>query len=398
VVYRGKGLARQDGKVVFVAGVLPGETVNAQFTHHSKNYAEAELMEVKKASPARIEPVCPLFLRAGRNRIQAGQTCPGCAYQHMAYGTEMDLKSNQFKNLMERMGGVDPAVCLSPVASPGDTGYRNKIVLHGSQSENGPRLGYFAEDNKTVIDVFNCSLGNEPINNLIAATRSKDGFMGSVTDQMTAVFRFTGKDGALFWTPKDKESGAWLTESSVLGEIHVPSDSFFQVNTKLADLLVSHVIDLLKESANEYVVDLYCGVGMFALAAVQAGAKQVIGVDFDPEAIGAAKKNAEDRGFTQVEFISTTAQKGAKGSLGRTNPGKSTVIVDPPRRGLDKQVLERLGAMGPADIIYVSCAADTMARDVRQLREAGYLVKNARLFDMFPRTPYFESVTWLQKR
>ena len=144
-----------------------------------------------------------------------------------------------------------------------------------------------------------------------------------------------------------------------------------------------------------FVIDLYCGVGLFAMAAAKAGVKTVYGADMDSPAISAGARNAAEMGIKGVEFKATTAQKGLKWAARNCEPGKTMVIADPPRRGLDKEVVERIIAAQPRSLIYVSCAADTMARDVKQLGAAGYSVRSARLFDMFPRTPYFESVTWL---
>ncbi|MDD4869719.1 MAG: class I SAM-dependent RNA methyltransferase [Kiritimatiellae bacterium] len=392
VVYRGKGLARLDGKVIFVPGVLPDEVVKVKITYHGKNFSEARLLEIIKASPLRIKPVCPLVPGADSRQ---NTICPGCIYQHAEYSAEVDFKQKQFINLLERMGGVDPAVCLPAVPSPNFMGYRNKIVLHGAVNRETPSLGYFSEDNRTVVDVPSCPLARQEINDLLGRTRADNNFARTVTDHLTATFRFTEKDGALMWVGQHNEDNPWLTESSVLGDVKVPRGSFFQVNVTVADLIILYVIGLIKQVNPGFIIDLYCGVGMFTLAAAKAGVKNIFGVDMDPNAISAAEQNVKNRQIKNIEFKSTTAQKGLKWAFGKVDKRKTTVIVDPPRRGLEKQVVERLATMQPAGIIYISCAADTMARDVKQLKTAGYSVRSTRLFDMFPRTSYFESVTWL---
>ena len=392
VVYRGKGLARLEGKVVFVPGVLPGEVVKVRQVRHDKNFSEAELLEVVESAPSRVKPACPLVLRSGSRR---NTTCPGCVYQHMQYPAEVELKQKQFVNMLERMGGVDPSVCLAAVPSPKPLGYRNKIVLHGAVSNNTPSLGYYRDDNTTVLDVPSCPLARPEINELLGKTRADIKFANTVNDHMTATFRVTDKDGAVMWVGLKNEDDRWLTESSVLGDIKVPRGSFFQVNIPVADLLIPHVIGLLQQVNPAAVIDLYCGVGMFAFAAAKAGVKNIFGADMDPQAIAAASRNAMKREIEGLEFKATTAQKGLKWASGKCEAGKTTVIADPPRRGLDKEIVQRLVSTKPAGIIYISCAADTMARDIKQLKAAGYSVRSARLFDMFPRTPYFESVTWL---
>ena len=392
VVYRGKGLARQDGKVIFVSGVLPGEVVNAGHLRHSKNFSEAKLVEILEASPARIKPVCPLVARAGS---VYNATCPGCVYQHVDYATEVELKQKQFVNLLERMGGVDASVCLAAIPSPVPMAYRNKITLHGALGKNALALGYYADDNTTVIDVPYCPLARKEINELLTRTRADQKFANTVNDHLTATFRFTETDGAVMWANRAAEESSWLTESLALGKIKVPRGSFFQVNIPVADLLISHVVGLIKQVNPRFVIDMFCGVGIFAIAMAKAGVEKVLGVDMDSLAVMVASKNAEKHGITGMEFKGTTAQKGLKWAFAKCDAGKTTVIIDPPRKGLEKGDVESIIKAQPEGIIYVSCAADTMARDVKQLKSAGYSVRSTKLFDMFPRTPYFESVTWL---
>ena len=384
VVYQGKGLARHEGKVVFVPGVLPGETVRAEFTHHSKKFSEARLLTVLEPASGRIKPACHLVPQ-----------CPGCVYQHIDYADEVALKQKQFVNLLERMAGVSALDCQLPVASPIPLGYRNKIVLHGSTEGTQPVLGYFAGDNTTVLDVSSCPLARPELNALLATTRGGEGFRKSIRNEVSVTFRFTQNDGAVCWSGKHKANDSWLTESTEVGDVKVPRGSFFQVNPAVAEVLISDVVDLIGRAGCEFVVDLYCGVGVFSLAAVAAGIKQVIGVDLDPEGIEAAIRNAQVRRPTGMLFKADTAQRGLQWALKKVDPSRTMVVVDPPRAGMEGPVLERLAVSKPAGILYISCAADTMARDVKQLKKAGYQVKNTRLYDMFPRTPYFESLTLL---
>lgn len=383
VVYRGKGLARMDGEVIFVPGVLPGETVDVRFVRQRKNYAEAVVIEVTQPSPKRIVPVCPL-----------AAICPGCCYQHADYGEEVVLKQAQFANLLKRQARVEASVCLPPVPSPKPLEYRNRISLHGSQSGATPTLGYVGEDNETVIDVPACPLALPPLNELLAQLRSDASFMATVRMRRSLTLRHTRHDGAIhfFGGGTDKP---WLTETTVLGQVQVPRTSFFQVNHAVADLLLSAVMDILKHTQARTVVDLYCGVGVFALAAGIAGVSRIIGIDQDASGIAAAQQNARDHHLKNVEFLAQSAAKGVKQALRRVDPAGTLLIVDPPRMGLEKTVVEAIAGSRPSEIAYLSCAADTMTRDVSLLMAAGYRVVSSQLFDMFPRTPHFESLTRL---
>jgi 23S rRNA (uracil1939-C5)-methyltransferase len=176
----------------------------------------------------------------------------------------------------------------------------------------------------------------------------------------------------------------------------VPRGSFFQVNPAVADALVAAARAKIEELAPEVAVDLHCGVGVFALAAGTAGVQHVAGVDVDPRAVRAARRNAKDLGL-RVDLFAMSASRGIERVLAPCQPENTLVIADPPRIGLRSDEIDGLCDLGVANILYVSCAVDTLVRDMARFRERGYKVRSAQLFDMFPRTPYFETLTWIQK-
>jgi 23S rRNA (uracil1939-C5)-methyltransferase len=389
VVYPGKGLARlASGCVVFVPGTLTGETVRAEVTRRKKNFAEARLVEVVKPSKQRRAPQCPI-----------AAVCPGCRYQHADYTEELRLKQAQFVNLLEHQAGIDGAgVLLPPVPSPIILGYRSKIALHtGVAKGDAYSLGYFAEDNCTVIDVEACPLAMPELNNLLADLRKNQDFMKTLQPKMTVTLRYTKADGAVSWCRKARPDAPWLTESTAIGDIKVPRGGFFQINPAVAGELTQRLIALVGETKADAVIDLYCGTGVFALGAALSGIKEVVGVDSDEQAIRTAEANALERKLTSTRFIAAPALSGLKRAIRTMQPGKMAVIVDPPRIGLEKEVVAQLVAAKPADIIYVSCAPDTLARDIKLLVKGGYRVVSSQLLDMFPRTPYFESLTHLYR-
>ena len=384
VVYRGKGLGRLDGQVVFVPGVLPGETVEVRFTRRHKNYAEAGLIEVVSASPKRLAPACPLV-----------SVCPGCCYQHADYEEELRLKQAQLANLLERQAKVSSSVCLPPVPSPKPLGYRNRISLHAAYDGSAAALGYIGEDNETVLDVPACPLAVAPLNERLAQLRADAGFMATLRTHRSLTLRHTRHDGAIHFLGKAGAEKPWLTETTLFGQVQVPRGSFFQVNHGVADRLLAAVMAILKDTPCRAVADLYGGGGVFALAAGRAGVPRVIGIDSDEAAIQAARQNARDHKLKNVEFVAQPASKGLKQVFRRVDPAGVLLIVDPPRAGLEKPGIEAIGRSRPPEIVYVSCAADTMVRDIALLAAAGYRVVSSQLFDMFPRTPYFESLTRL---
>jgi len=389
LVYPGKGLARLDGCVVFIRDVLPGEIVTARITKQRKNYAEAEIISIDQPSPFRIKPVCPL---AGR--------CPGCAYQHIAYEEELRVKDEQFANLLQRIGHIPEPPIMPPVPSPISLGYRNKITLHSSRdftvsgdTSRRTRLGYFALDNRSIIDVPDCPLAVEAINNKLRELRVNRKFVAGLKDGQNLSLRYTKTDGTIFWlegTPPEKTR---LTEETSLGAIQVSYKSFFQVNIPIANALIQRAMEIISKIQPEAVIDLYCGVGLFGIAAGKSGVPAVLGIDRNKAAIRAARKNAKEDNLHGVRFEMMTAREGLEFGLSPLKPEETTLIVDPPRGGLPKEIIALISKHKPATIIYISCAPDTLARDAARLSGGGYRVDNTQIFDMFPRTPYFESIT-----
>ncbi len=380
VVYRGRGLARLDGMVYFVDGVLPDELVRVRIRKQKKNCAETDLVEILEESSSRVVPSC-----------EFAEKCEGCSYQHMEHGAEIEIKQKQLVNLLEHMGGCSEVTCREPVRCPSALGYRNKISMHVKGRGDNRAFGYYMKDNKTVLDVPNCPLAMEPLNNLLTELR-KDSSFGYGT---SVNLRYTEHDGAVYWTDRVAPSIPRLVEKTPLGNVNVPTRSFFQTNPQVTGALFDSFSEILNRTEPKAVIDLYCGVGTLAFTAVKAGAKAVLGIDTDKRAIKAAIRNGRTLDLAPVVFQHGYAEDLLEEALGKVDVKGTAVILDPPRAGLAKRVAEILAGKQPRDIIYGSCAADTMARDVKFLTAHGYRLIDTGLVDMFPRTVYFESITHL---
>ncbi len=412
VAYGGRGVGRlESGKVCFVPGTLPGETVRVRVMRERDDFAEARLHEVLAPSPFRIAPACPLAfacLSAANNPTSplshppfpgnhSPPYCPGCAYQHVAYEEEVRLKQQQLASLLSRQAGIDSSVLQPPVPAPQPLAYRNKLSLHVQKDGRDTRLGYFAEDNQTVLDVPACPLANPALNARLAELRNDASFLHGLRDGLTLTFRHTEREASVWWRGEARPTETWLTETTRLGPLAVPRGSFFQVNPLVADLLLGRIMDALQVCAPQTVIDLYCGVGLFALAAAKAGVPETIGVDVDGPGIAAAEHNARKLNLTGIRWKAATAQE-ALARLGPTMKTDSTaLIVDPPRNGLGRDLVRDILQHPPRYLLYISCAPDTMARDVAWLGEGGYRPERSQLFDMFPRTTHFESLTILRR-
>ena len=400
VVYGGRGLARHAGLVVFAGGVLPGERVRLRITHRHQNYADADLLEVLAPSAQRVAPACPLS-EPGR---PAADRCPGCTYQHASYEEELRLKHAQLLNLLQRIGKADPAVCLPPIGAPQALGYRNKITLHfrkeppalSAEGVTSPpyRLGYVAADNVSIVDVPACPIAHPAINAELARLRDDSQFMASFGEARKLTLRCTPRNGVVVW--QDAASGGGrLEEQTAIGPMSVPRQSFFQVNPAVADLLLREASIVIAGAGPKTVVDLYCGTGLFGLAAAKAGVPRVIGVDSDAASIRAARANARQHGLDAAEFVAGNAVQELRRFAQAVEWKDAAVIVDPPRSGLERGLAALLGTLRPRLLLYVSCAADTLARDVALLAPAGFRLRSSRVLDMFPRTASFETLSVL---
>ena len=376
IAFGGDGVGRlPDGKVCFVPGALPGETVLAEVVHQAKSFARAVLAGVTEPSPERIDPDCPL----------AG-TCPGCVYRHATPACELEWKDRQFHDFLTRGNPAGEAVrFLPPVPAPARSGYRNKLTF---VCENGA-FCYRGLDNRTAVPVRDCLLGHDDLRALLkTASPSPDG--------RKRTFRRTDRDGAL-----DSGTSAWvrvpyLTQSlEGFGEFRVPKTSFFQVNDAMAPALTRRVLELLQGVGTDMLLELYCGVGVFSiLAAETLPGLTARAVELDRGAIESAKENASAHGVSdRCGFLAADAARAFAQLSHGCDPARCCVLLDPPRTGVAASLLHEIGEFGPEVILYVSCAPDTLRRDSDLLAAHGYRIETAGMIDMFPGTAHFESAS-----
>lgn len=367
--YGGVGVARTPDGVIFIPGAFTGETVEAEILSRKKRFAQARLLEVITPSPHRITPEGPVV--------------PGMVYAALDYAEEVALKNRQLTTLLQRIGRFsDLPFLLQPVASPKTDHYRNKLTLHW----DGKRLGYIGEDNQTVIDTPHCPLSAPEINAKLQEVRANPRLKKLLKPGDRLFLRYTPADGVLVGYGKPPEGE--LTESIAGMNLSVSANAFFQVNPACAELLLKHFIAEVKDTRR--VFDLYCGCGLFGFAAVQGGAQELFGLETSQTAIASAQANARRLGVKADYRCAPTE------SLPKKLPAADLWVVDPPRAGLSEEVRARILNDLPPRIAYISCGPDTLARDLVTLTEA-YTVQSVQLFDFFPRTAHFESLTLLKR-
>ena len=372
--YGGEAFGRlPDGRICFFRGGVPGETAELELLCSKRSFARGVLRGVSEASPDRVAPVCPLAVRPG-----GGAFCPGCSFQQVDYSVELRWKQRQLEDFLLRGKLADVSTIATPVPSPSRFGWRNRIKL----SRVGGSTGFFAEDNESIVPVEHCPLVVPALDAALSEYRDLPGD-GEVS------LRWTGADGVVA-----ADGSRELTESlEGFGTFSVPATSFFQTNPQVAAQLLHGAVGMLENIGARRLLELYCGVGVFSLAAAQTMPElRTFSVELDKAAIGCARRNAASRKLAdRCRFAVGNAEKWRKLPEGAP---PDAVLVDPPRRGLSVRLIEAVKRWRVPHMIYVSCAPDTLARDLKLLSDT-YRVGRCRLYDMFPCTAHFETLTRL---
>lgn len=374
----GAGVGRIDGWVVIVKGALGGERVKASVYKNHKNFSEADLLEVLTASPQRVEPKCPLYGK-----------CGGCQYQHLSYEGQLEWKRKQVVDIMQRIGGIQMDVQPTH-PSPIQYGYRSKLTPHYDRPNHGEMpIGFILNGRRTtLIDVPQCPIASSTINDVLPAVRAK-------------LIERSGKlrrGGTLLL--RDCIEGVCTDNNAVVTEIvrgvsyQFCAGEFFQNNPHILPELIDYTI--AEAEGSRFLVDAYCGVGVFAIAA-SGKFERVAGVEISSKAIVCANANAKINNKKNCQFLIGKAETIFDGIAKEFSGADASMIIDPPRSGCDEAFLKQLVAFSPKKLVYVSCAPDTQARDLAFLKENGYAVKKLQPFDLFPQTRHIENVATLEK-
>jgi 23S rRNA (uracil1939-C5)-methyltransferase len=357
VAFGGKGIAREQGKAVFVPYTIEGEMVSAEIVREKRQFAEAELVEVKQSSPNRVVPECPYFGR-----------CGGCAYQHIEYEHQLAIKWRQLRDALQRIGKLKDVPMRPIIPSPRHYAYRNRITVHAE----GGVIGFFRRDSHHLIDIERCPISREEVNRALAELRAQE----YVRD------------------------GHYTLRAASEPRV------FSQINDEVAQALRDLIIDLVPPN-QDLLIDAYCGAGFFAKALLDKF-ERVIGIDWDRFAIVAAKQNASEKetyiaGDVESE-LAATLQQTRMGDLqiapavtDRRSLKPLTVIVDPPATGLSANVRKAIVDFAPTTLIYVSCNPPTLARDLKDLHEK-FVIESVTPLDMFPQTAEIEVLAHLEAR
>lgn len=429
----GNGVGKIDSQVIFVPHTVTGDRILAKLIKVKKKYAQGRLEKIINPSDNRIRPRCIV-----------ADKCGGCKWQHINYAHQLEIKHNQVKETLSRIGGFTEFE-VEDILADTELAYRNKASYPLGISDNGNiKAGYYREGSHQIINLNQCPIQDERLNPLLAEIKQDLQELGiPIYDENTKkgilrhlCFRIGRNTGEILITivitkPSNyklaQQAPLWLErypdvvgvtlnynprptnvifgeETELLaGRLYLKeefagltftlrTESFFQVNTNVAESLFTWVIDELNLQGHETVIDLYCGIGTLTLP-IAKKVDKVIGIEFDKIAIELANHNAVINDIDNVKFMEGKSEV----IFPELTTDADVVILDPPRKGCQPEVIEALLKMKPRKIVYVSCHPATLARDLKMLCENNdYRLERVKPADFFPQTTHVETAVILQ--
>jgi 23S rRNA (uracil1939-C5)-methyltransferase len=426
----GQGVARDGELVVFVTGALPGERVRVAVDALRANYASAHAVEIVQPSPDRVASICPAF-----------PACGGCQTLHLRYEAQLRWKRRLLAEALERIGklaGVNVGETAPSELIDGSR-YRNKVSLVGELRRGEAAIGFYAARSHRLVEIDHCPVLLPALDEavrafrtlvkkkpallrgvrhivlragliaqtlvLVLSTRKRRADLdGMVPELRGAIGGLTGVVAS--WDPPSENAilgrrqvtlwGSQMTVERIGGvTFRFGAASFFQINSSMLERIAARILERIEGA--ERIVDLYTGVGTFAVLAALRGVS-VTGVESLATAVDEAAVNAARNGVTRAAFERATVLEAVTGSRGRSLlSGARAVILDPPRRGCEPEILDALAASGVPQVLYLSCNPATLARDARRLVDGGFKVRTVDPFDMFPFTGHVEALAEFER-
>ncbi len=397
--------------VVMVPFTLPGERVRARVFRNHRNFSEADLVTVLVPSPHRIAAPCPLFGR-----------CGGCQYQHLTYAEQLAWKRRQVAELLHHMAGLPDFPVAPVIASPRDYGYRSKITPHfnpprefpadpaGGEAAPAPArelpIGFLRQGTRfDLLDVPQCIIATDAINTRLTTVRADVRARAAAGEfKRGATLLLREASGAVTTDYDAVITETIARESGPPLRLHFLARDFFQNNPFILPAFTGYVRAQAAATGARFLVDAYCGSGLFALSAASAFV-QVAGIEISESSVRFARENAAANGIANATFQAGDATQIFAGLAPLATatppsfvPSETVVVIDPPRKGADEAFLQQLFAFGPRAVVYVSCDPATQMRDLRHFLAAGYELRAAQPFDLFPQTRHLECVLTLTRR
>lgn len=431
---RGDGVAKWDDRAIFIPDTVPGDRVQVRLVQVKRHYAHGKLQGIVTASPDRIRPRCIV-----------ADKCGGCQWQHIDDAAQRTAKVNLVEQALQRIGGFE-SLTLAPLLTGETLHYRNKATypLHRSTQNNTVQAGYYRKGSHQVVNLNQCPVQDERLDPLLAEVKqdiaergwsiyNEKRHQGRLRHLALRVGRRTGQqlltlvscdrampgleEQAQIWLDRypglvgvclnhNPQRGnvifgddtlcmagqPYLEETFAGLTFRLRPETFFQVNTEVAEQLLEVIQTQLNLQGDEVLLDAYCGIGTFTLPLAQR-VQLAIGVESQGSAIAQAEINAKLNGIHNTVFHIKTMENWIK----TCDTAPDVALVDPPRKGCDRSVIDSLLRLNPQRIVYVSCKPATLARDLKLLCEGDrYRITHLQPADLFPQTPHIECVAILQ--
>ena len=430
----GDGVGRFAGRVVFVSDTVTGDRVLVRLVRVKPQYAYGQLKQILQPSPYRIRPQCIV-----------ADKCGGCQWQHIDYQYQLIAKRHQITQVLERIGGFSQPNVAPVISTNSPLGYRNKATYPlGISSSGQVQAGYYRQGSHQLVNLNQCPVQDDRLNPLLAAIKkdiqqqgwsiynekthrgqlrhislrigrrtgeilltlvSTDWHLKGVQEQaQTWLQRYPQLVGvALNYNPQHTNkifgeqtrcvSGrSYLREIFADLELQLRPDTFFQINTETAEALLQVIVDRLDLQGNELLVDAYCGIGTFTLPLARR-VQQAIGIEVYPESIEQAQLNAQSQGTANVTFMLGAVET----VLPQLQVKPDLILLDPPRQGCDRAVIDTLLETQPSRLVYISCQPATLARDLKLLcQHRTYELVAVQPTDFFPQTAHVECAAFVQ--
>ena len=434
----GVGIGKFEGFTVFVDGGLVKDKIKVKITKSKKNYAVGEIVEILEPSPYRVERKCSKELKE----------CGGCQIQELDYKEQLNLKTNEVKQVISRIGKLDDVVIHNALGMEEPFRYRNKAQFPIQKVDGVPVIGFYKKKSHDIIPTNQCIIQHDVNDKIIKIIETYiRAYKVSIYDEKThtGVLRhlvtkvgFTTKEVMVVLVANGRKLPYLNELASVLKEnipgfktlvvnvnrektnvilgnenrviygdgkindnigdlvFEISPLSFFQVNPVQTEVLYNKALEYANLGENDTVFDIYCGIGTISLFLAQK-AKKVYGIEIVEEAIKDAKINANINNLDNVEFYVGKAEEVVP-KMYKQGKRANVVVVDPPRKGCDEKVLDTIISMQPDRVVYVSCNPSTLARDLNYLDERGYKCLEVQPVDMFPHSVHIENVALIVKK
>lgn len=379
----GRGVARINGKTTFVSHAIPGDIVDLRIFKQQDKYDEAEMIQIIKPSQERVEPFCSIY-----------QSCGGCQLQHLNIKTQRHWKSTNFIIRLTQAVNAKKCTIVAPLTG-NDKGYRRRarFGLTISKQDKIARLGFRAKASNELIDIENCPMLTPNLNKALKEQRP---VLLEQASRAEKEIHFVEAENGVYTTNSALDEPANLEPKYHLNEleIHFPADGFIQVNCEQNTQMVNQAIDWLELEKSHKVLDLFCGVGNFTLP-IAKQSKNVVGIEGLLELTLTAQQNAEINNIQNAQFHKADLFDECVKSPWFREQKYHRVLLDPGRQGAF-EMSKVLHKLKPEIIVYVSCNAATLIRDIKELEKQGYQLTKAGLIDMFPHTVHTEVMVQLK--